>query len=111
MARRDRYGSAADQVAADRAATAPVVRTEPVRITVDLTPEQHRALRRWCAMTVVETEVPQAPQAEVVRALIDLLVGGDPEAPGLQAPVETAVRRRLESRAEEAALRSTRRRR
>lgn len=52
-------------------------RARPVRITVDLAPLDHRALRRWCADAAVELEVPTVAAADVVRVLVDL-VATDP---------------------------------
>ncbi|MDL4777875.1 hypothetical protein [Actinomadura xylanilytica] len=46
------------------------LRSKPVRITVDLTPELYRRLNRWTAEAAEEIDVVKVPLAEVMRAFI-----------------------------------------
>src|ERR1700721_1274793 len=46
------------------------MRTKPVRITLDLTPELYRELTRWAESAAVELDVPRVSLAEAVRAMI-----------------------------------------
>ena len=41
-----------------------------IRTTVDLTPELHRALKRWAADTAATLDVPRLSLADVIRAMI-----------------------------------------
>ncbi|MFI1890747.1 hypothetical protein [Streptomyces jumonjinensis] len=59
-------------------AAPPSVRTAPIRVTLDLTPADHRALKRWCNATAVELDLPQVPLAPVLRLLGEELLN-DPE--------------------------------
>jgi hypothetical protein len=57
------------------------VRSKPVRITVDLTPEQHRALAQWLASAAVDVDVPRLTAADAIRSMIratttDTIVAG-----------------------------------
>lgn len=53
------------------------LRTKPVRLTVDMTPELHRKLKRWAADAADEIEAADVPLAEVVRALVRRLAEDD----------------------------------
>ncbi|MGQ0480959.1 MAG: hypothetical protein ACT4O0_08030 [Pseudonocardia sp.] len=55
-----------------------VPRTRPVRVTVELSPMEHKALRRWCAQTSADLDLPVVAGAEVFRALLSLM-HADPE--------------------------------
>ncbi len=55
-----------------------VPRTRPVRVTVELSPMEHKALRGWCAQTSADLDLPVVAGAEVFRALL-LLMHSDPE--------------------------------
>lgn len=48
-------------------------RTRPVRVTVELSPIEHQALRQWCAHTSAELDLPVVAGAEVFRALLSLM--------------------------------------
>ena len=58
--------------AAPKAAPAKV-RTAPVRITVDLSPVDHRNLKRWCDDTALTLGRASIAGADVVRVLLDRL--------------------------------------
>jgi hypothetical protein len=53
------------------------LRSKPVRITVDLAPEQYRRLTSWANQTAAEMDLAKLPLADVVRAMIRML--DDPE--------------------------------
>ena len=55
-----------------------VPRTRPVRVTVELSPMEHKALRQWCAQTSADLDLPVVAGAEVFRALLSLM-RNDPE--------------------------------
>ncbi|MGO9080750.1 MAG: hypothetical protein ACLQDY_17175 [Streptosporangiaceae bacterium] len=46
------------------------IRSKPVRITLDLSPELYRQLIQWTDAAAVELNVPRIPLAEAVRAMI-----------------------------------------
>jgi hypothetical protein len=46
------------------------IRSKPVRITLDLTPELHRQLTAWADSAAVTLDVPRVSLAEAVRAMI-----------------------------------------
>lgn len=50
-----------------------VPRTRPVRVTVELSPMEHKALRQWCAVTAADLDLPVVAGAEVFRALLSLM--------------------------------------
>jgi hypothetical protein len=103
MARRGNpFDAAADRSAAPRAKPAARVRTDPIRVTLDLSPRQHRELKAWCNAAAVQAGLPTVALAPVLRILGDLLANGDPDAPGLQDPLQDAVKRGLERQATEA---------
>jgi hypothetical protein len=64
------------------------VRTRPVRTTVDLTPELHRALKRWITDAAEQVGVPELPLAAVMRIVIRQLTEDD----RLSAAVVAALR-------------------
>lgn len=97
--RRSRYSAATRREAPAREAPAPAVRTDPIRVTLDLSPAQHRALKAWCNATAVDLELPQVALAPVLRILGELLTQGSPSASGLQEPLQAAVRRALQDQA------------
>lgn len=104
------FDAAADRTSAPRdVAPAPRVRTEPIRVTLDLSPRQHRALKRWCAQAAVDLDLPQVPLVAVLRSLGELLTDGDPEYRGVQEPVIEAVKRALLRQATDAEEARTRR--
>ncbi|MGW8558151.1 hypothetical protein [Streptomyces tubercidicus] len=70
------------------APTAPrSVRTDPIRVTLDLSPADHRALKRWCNSAAVELDLSQVPLAPVLRILGKELV----DDPDLAARVRTRL--------------------
>lgn len=60
------------------AAAAGASRVEPVKVTVAMSPVEHRKLRTWCALTAAELELPQVAGAEVLRVLWNM-AQADPE--------------------------------
>jgi hypothetical protein len=46
------------------------LRSKPVRITIDLTPELYRRLTRWTQAAAEEIDAAKLPLAEVVRAMV-----------------------------------------
>lgn len=66
------------------------LRSKPVRITVDLTPELYRQLNRWTGEAAEEIDATKLPIAEVVRACIRAL--NDPEADEVRAAVIKKLR-------------------
>ena len=46
------------------------IRSKPVRITVDLSPELYRQLTRWTDSAAIELDVPRVALADAMRAMI-----------------------------------------
>jgi len=46
------------------------IRSKPVRITLDLSPELYRQLTGWAHSAAIELEVPRVALADMVRAMI-----------------------------------------
>ena len=46
------------------------IRSKPVRITLDLSPELYRQLTQWADSAAVELDVPRVALAEAMRAMI-----------------------------------------
>src|ERR1700758_1108560 len=46
------------------------IRSKPVRITLDLSPELYRQLTEWTAAAAITLDVPRVTLAEAVRAMI-----------------------------------------
>jgi hypothetical protein len=92
--RRNRYGAAANRTEAPRVEAPPPVRTDPIRVTLDLSPRQHRDLKQWCNRAAIEGDLPQVALAPVLRILGDLLTG-DTDNPGLADALDRAVRQEL----------------
>ena len=46
------------------------IRSKPVRITLDLSPELYRQLTAWADSAAVTLDVPRVPLAAAVRAMI-----------------------------------------
>ena len=55
---------------AARPAGRTAIRSKPVRITLDLSPELYRQLTRWTDSAAVELDVPRIALADAVRAMI-----------------------------------------
>jgi hypothetical protein len=58
----------AERAAAPAGRTA--IRSKPVRITVDLSPELYRQLTQWADSAAVELDVPRVALVDAVRAMI-----------------------------------------
>ena len=54
------------------------IRSKPVRITLDLSPELYRDLTRWADAAAVTLGVPRVALADVLRAMIRVTTA-DPE--------------------------------
>jgi hypothetical protein len=65
-----------------------VPRTRPVRVTVELSPMEHKALRQWCAVTSAELDLPVVAGAEVFRALLSLMRDDPKMADQVRAELE-----------------------
>jgi len=46
------------------------IRSKPVRITVDLSPELYRQLTQWAASAAIALDVPRVALADALRAMI-----------------------------------------
>ena len=46
------------------------IRSKPVRITLDLSPELYRQLTQWTQAAAIELDVPRVALADAVRAMI-----------------------------------------
>ena len=46
------------------------IRSKPVRITLDLSPELYRQLTRWADSAAIELDVPRVALADAMRAMI-----------------------------------------
>lgn len=46
------------------------IRSKPVRITLDLSPELYRELTQWAASAAIALDVPRVALADAVRAMI-----------------------------------------
>jgi len=46
------------------------IRSKPVRITLDLSPELYRQLNQWAASAAIALDVPRVALADAVRAMI-----------------------------------------
>jgi hypothetical protein len=53
-----------------RAAGRTAIRSKPVRITLDLSPELYRQLTEWTQSAAIELDVPRVALADAVRAMI-----------------------------------------
>ncbi|WP_043478909.1 hypothetical protein [Kitasatospora sp. MBT66] len=87
----NKYAAAADRAKAPERTVQPAekVRTEPIRVTLDLAPKQHAKFRRWCNLAAAETGLPAVQMAPVLRLLIERL-DQDPE---LSAEIREGLQR------------------
>ena len=46
------------------------IRSKPVRVTLDLSPELYRHLARWADAAAIELDVPRVALADALRAMI-----------------------------------------
>jgi hypothetical protein len=54
------------------------IRSKPVRITLDLSPELYRQLTQWADAAAIELDVPRVALADAMRAMIRVTT----ESPG-----------------------------
>jgi hypothetical protein len=54
------------------------IRSKPVRITLDLSPELYRQLTQWADSAAIALDVPRVPLADAMRAMIRVTT----ESPG-----------------------------
>jgi hypothetical protein len=50
------------------------IRSKPVRITLDLSPELYRELTNWAGSAAIELDVPRVALADAVRAMIRVTI-------------------------------------
>jgi hypothetical protein len=55
---------------AARPAGRTAIRSKPVRITLDLSPELYRQLTQWADSAAITLDVPRVPLADALRAMI-----------------------------------------
>jgi hypothetical protein len=55
------------------------IRSKPVRITLDLSPELYRQLTQWADSAAVELDVPRVALADAMRAMIRVTTGNPDE--------------------------------
>jgi hypothetical protein len=55
---------------AARTAGRTAIRSKPVRITLDLSPELYRQLTQWADSAAITLDVPRVPLADALRAMI-----------------------------------------
>ncbi|NUH42924.1 hypothetical protein HUF15_40615 [Streptomyces samsunensis] len=68
----------ADEAAAET--TQPAEKSKTTRrTTLDLSPDMHRAAKRWCAHAAVEADVDVVPMVTVMRLLLETLIQGEPK--------------------------------
>ncbi|MFF4291371.1 hypothetical protein ACFY0R_39685 [Streptomyces sp. NPDC001633] len=100
MPKRTDYRAAADRSSAPpRPRGKAAMRTTPVRTTLDLAPELHMDLKRWCNAAAVELHQPDVPLVAVLRQLVHLLaveVPDDEEHEEFRTLLAERVRERLE---------------
>jgi hypothetical protein len=56
------------------------IRSKPVRITLDLSPELYRQLTQWAASAAITLDVPRVALADAVRAMIRATADSPDEA-------------------------------
>jgi hypothetical protein len=85
----------ADEEIAPAPQSAETIRTTPIRVTVDLAPPLHKALKRWCNGAALDLDLTDVALAQAARALVVELTEPDPtkRLPGL----DERVRERLSS--------------
>lgn len=70
------------------------IRTTPIRVTVDLAPPIHKALKRWCNGAALDLDLTEVALAQAARALVLELTEPDPtkRLPGLEDRVRDRLR-------------------
>ncbi|MEW1616489.1 hypothetical protein [Streptomyces sp. NPDC088744] len=69
------------------------IRTTPIRVTVDLAPGLHKALKRWCNGAALDLDLTDVALAQAARALVVELT--EPEVANRLPGLEERVRERL----------------
>ncbi|MEU8960076.1 hypothetical protein AB0C93_37950 [Streptomyces sp. NPDC048518] len=94
--RRKRKGAAAfvSEEEAPTPTTAEMIRTTPIRVTVDLPPLDHKALKRWCNQTALDLDLTGVALAQALRALAAELSEPDParRLPGLEDRIKDRLK-------------------
>jgi hypothetical protein len=70
------------------------VRVKPVRRTVDLSPQQHKDLSRWCDETAEALEVTRVTGQDVLVALVARLLVDDVLADQIHTAIANELHRR-----------------
>lgn len=88
---RRRSGTATSSAAgAEADQDEPVIpRTDPVKVTVEMQPIEHRRLRQFCSAVEIEYELTRVAGAEVLRVLWELMQ----EDPDLTTRVKRELKR------------------
>jgi hypothetical protein len=68
------------------------VRSKPVRITIDLTPELYRELTEWTSRAAAELDVPRLTIADAIRGMVRVTALDS----GISATVTDIIRRHRE---------------
>jgi hypothetical protein len=58
----------------ERPQTVRSVRTEPIRVTLDLRPPFHARFKKWCNLAAASTDLPEVAMAPVLRLLVEELL-------------------------------------
>ncbi|MES9512189.1 hypothetical protein ABWJ92_38480 [Streptomyces sp. NPDC000609] len=66
------------------------MRTTPVRVTLDLAPADHRALKRWCHRSAADLDLSQVPLVAVLRILGKRLLADEELADKVRAELAEA---------------------
>ncbi|MFJ9901233.1 hypothetical protein ACIQPR_48840 [Streptomyces sp. NPDC091280] len=70
------------------------IRTTPIRVTVDISPALHKALKRWCNGAALDLDLTDVALAGAARALVAELTEPDPtkQLPGLEERVRARLK-------------------
>ncbi|MEV7014102.1 hypothetical protein [Streptosporangium sp. NPDC051022] len=65
------------------------IRSKPVRITIDLTPELYRHFTEWTSRVARDIDAPRVTHADAIRAFIRVVATEDQEGTDLAAQEQT----------------------